>query len=83
MSGWYQMLYSEHVLPHQDHWIFHYPDLVRRKKVGVAARAATLEMLTGPWITLSYPANGTESTRIHAISRIGTYAEEFRTYSIT
>ena len=72
------MLYSKHVLPHQDHWIFHYPDLVRRKKVGVAARAATLEMLTGPWITLSYPANGTEPPGYIVYFRgPGKHAEEF------
>jgi len=73
-----QMLYSEHVLPHQDRWSFYYPDLVRRKKIQVAARAATLEMLTGPWIILSYPANGTNLPGYIVYFRgLGKYAEEF------
>ncbi len=50
------MLYGKHRLPHEDRWSFYYPDLIRRKKIQVSARAATLEMLTGPWIILSYPA---------------------------
>lgn len=72
------MLYSKHVVPHQDHWLFHYPDLVRRKKVQVAARAATLEMLTGPWIIMSYSANGTEPPGYIVYFRgLGRHAEEF------
>ena len=46
------------VLPSEKYVSFYYPDLVRKKKVQVSARAATLEMLTGPWIILSFPANG-------------------------
>jgi hypothetical protein len=72
------MLYSNHVLPHEDRWSFYYPDLVRKKKVQVSARAATLEMLTGPWIILSYPANGTNPAGYIVYFRgLGKYAEEF------
>jgi hypothetical protein len=73
-----QMLYSNELLPHQDRWSFYYPDLVRRKKIQVAARAATLEMLTGPWIILSYPANGANMPGYMVYFRgLGKYAEEF------
>ena len=41
-------------LPHEDRCAFVYPNLVRKKKLQLSARAATLEMLTGPWIILSY-----------------------------
>lgn len=49
-------LYSEHILPHEDNWSYFYPDLVRKKKIQNSGRAATLEMLTSPYIVLSYPA---------------------------
>jgi hypothetical protein len=72
------MLYSNDKLPHPDHWSFFYPDLVRRKKVQVAARAATLEMLTGPWIIMSYPAQGKIPPGYVVYFRgLGKYAEEF------
>jgi hypothetical protein len=72
------MLHGNHVLPHLDHGSFYYPDLVRRKKIQVAARAATLEMLTGPWIILSYPANGGNLPGYIVYFRgLGKYAEEF------
>jgi hypothetical protein len=72
------MLYSNHVLPHEDRWSFYYPDLVRKKKVQVSARAATLEMLTGPWIILSYPADGTKPAGYIVYFRgSGKHAEEF------
>ncbi len=43
------------VLPAQEHCQFSYPNLVRKVNVQPdKARAATLEMLTAPWITLEY-----------------------------
>lgn len=45
---------GEKTLPDSQSCRFHYPELVRRKNVQPFARAATLEMLTGPWITLQY-----------------------------
>jgi hypothetical protein len=42
-------------LPDQEHCHFYYPHLVRKKNVQLEqAKAATLEMLTSPWIMLSY-----------------------------
>jgi hypothetical protein len=45
---------GENLLPDSQACRFHFPELVRRKNVQPSARAATLEMLTGPWITLQY-----------------------------
>jgi hypothetical protein len=43
------------ILPPQEHCQFSYPNLVRKVNVQPdKARAATLEMLTAPWITLEY-----------------------------
>lgn len=43
------------MLPERDHCKFFYPHLVRKKNVQLEhAKAATLEMLTAPWIVLSY-----------------------------
>jgi hypothetical protein len=43
------------LIPTQEHCRFFYPNLVRRNNIQPEhARAATLEMLTGPWIVLSY-----------------------------
>ncbi len=42
-------------LPDREHCRYFYPHLVRRKNVQLEhARAATLEMLTAPWVILSY-----------------------------
>jgi hypothetical protein len=42
-------------LPDREHCKYFYPHLVRRKNVQLEhAKAATLEMLTAPWIILSY-----------------------------
>lgn len=41
-------------LPDREHCKYFYPHLVRRKYVQLNAKAATLEMLTAPWIILSY-----------------------------
>ena len=44
-------------LPDEQHCRFEYPHLVRKKKVQIEiAKAATVDMLTGPWITLGYDA---------------------------
>ena len=43
------------LLPERDHCKFFYPHLVRKKNVHLEhAKAATLEMLTAPWMILSY-----------------------------
>jgi hypothetical protein len=43
------------ILPDREHCKYFYPHLVRRKNVQLEhATAATLEMLTAPWIILSY-----------------------------
>lgn len=43
------------ILPDREHCKYFYPHLVRRKNVQLQhATAATLEMLTAPWIILSY-----------------------------
>jgi hypothetical protein len=58
----YELVYmrGNKELPDEQFCRFHYPHLVRRIKVQVErARAATIEMLAGPWITLAYdPVNG-------------------------
>ena len=43
------------LLPERDHCKFYYPHLVRKKNVQLEhAKSATLDMLTAPWIILSY-----------------------------
>jgi len=50
-------------LPEQQYCQYHYPNLVRHKKLQpTKARAATLEMLTGPWIILEYNPPTTTTT---------------------
>ncbi len=44
-------------LPKESKCAFYYPDLVRRKKVQLSAKAATLEMLTGPWVILAHQSD--------------------------
>jgi hypothetical protein len=51
---------GEKALPDSQACRFHYPEPVRRKNVQPFARAATLEMLTGPWITLQYTDHSTQ-----------------------
>lgn len=71
-------LYSEHLLPHEDHWSYFYPDLVRKKKIQNSGRAATLEMLTNPYIVLSYPAFDSKPAGYIVYYRgVGSRAEEF------
>ena len=46
-------------LPAREYCAFHYPQLARKANIQNAdARAATLEMLTSPWITLRYRTPG-------------------------
>jgi hypothetical protein len=59
---------------------FYYPHLVRKKNIqGNAARAATLEMLTSPWIILEYNTVSTDSERGYVIfyRRSGESPNEF------
>lgn len=65
-------------LPHEDKCSFFYPDLVRKKIVQSSAKAATLEILTGPWIILSYRAESMNPAGYVIYFRgLGKYAEEF------
>jgi hypothetical protein len=57
----YEMVYMRGCgeLPAESLCRFEYPHLVRKKKLQVQqARAATIDMLLGPWITLGYDAFG-------------------------
>ena len=66
-------------LPDESYCHFHYPHLVRKKKVQVElAKAATIEMLTGPWITLGYDAvNGHRAGFLIFYREKGGSTEEF------
>jgi hypothetical protein len=65
-------------LPHEDHCSYVYPDLVRKKKLQLSARAATLEMLTGPWIILSYRKETIDPAGYVIYFRgLGKHTEEF------
>ena len=65
-------------LPHEDKCSFFYPDLVRKKKVQTSARAATLEVLTGPWIILTYRTDNLDPAGYVIYFRgLGKYTEEF------
>jgi hypothetical protein len=55
-------------LPSKQHCHFFYPHLVRRKNVQIdKARAATLEMLTAPWISLTYQKQDGAKPRGHVV----------------
>jgi hypothetical protein len=69
------MLRGEGLLPPESKCSFYYPDLVRRKKVQTSARAATLEMLTGPWTILAYHAD--------SVAHISGYLVYFRGFGKT
>jgi hypothetical protein len=58
-------------LPKQEHTQFSYPHLVRRPNVQLdTAKAATLEMLTAPWILLEYRDPSDSSRRgVHVFYR--------------
>ena len=71
-------LYSDHILPHEDNWCFYYPDLVRKKNLQNSGRAATLEMLSSPYIVLSYPSVDSRAAGYVFYYRgSGTRTEEF------
>jgi hypothetical protein len=66
-------------LPAAEHCRFEYPHLVRKKKVQIElAKAATIELLTGPWIILGYDTLGANRGRYLVFYRdAGASAEEF------
>jgi hypothetical protein len=67
-------------LPHQEHYRFFYPHLFRKKMLQLEqAKAATLEMLTAPWIILSYtkPKANNRRTFVIFYRRRGESVEEF------
>jgi hypothetical protein len=66
-------------VPDATHCRFEYPHLVRKKKVQVEiAKAATIELLTGPWITLAYDAvDGKKPGFLTFYNGPGASAEEF------
>lgn len=66
-------------LPAENACQYYYPELVRKKNVQPAlARAATLEMLTGPWIVLQYAKAGQHKAGyVVFYKRRGETAEEF------
>lgn len=56
-----KIMRGEEKLPLREHCAFHHPDLVLRRNVQLTvARAATIEMLTGPFISMKYtfPSTG-------------------------
>jgi hypothetical protein len=77
----YEMVYmrGNRDLPDEQHCRFEYPHLVRKKKVQIEiAKAATIDMLTGPWITLGYDAvNGKPPGVVIFYRAKGASAEEF------
>jgi len=67
-------------LPPKEHCRFYYPHLIRKKTVQLdQAKAATLEMLTAPWIILSYRQPNLHNRRGFVIfyRRLGESVEEF------
>lgn len=67
-------------LPAKQHCHFFYPHLIRKKNVQIdRARAATLEMLTAPWITLAYQKQdgGKRRGRVVFFRGRGESTEEF------
>lgn len=68
------------ILPAREFCRFEYPHLVRKKKVQLEkARAATLEMLTAPWILLSFvdPKKSNRKGFVLFCRRSGETVEEF------
>jgi hypothetical protein len=75
-----QTLRGQGVLPARDKCRYFYPHLVRRKNVQPEkARAATLEMLTAPWIIFTYTLPDDESRKGFLVyyRRSGETVEEF------
>lgn len=67
-------------LPDREHCRYFYPQLVRKANVQFEkAKAATLEMLTSPWIILEYskPATGDRRGVVVFYRRDGSTAQEF------
>ena len=77
----YEMVYmrGNGELPGEQFCRFEYPHLVRKKKVQIEkAKAATVDMLTGPWVTLGYDAVNDQPPGILIFYRgKGASAEEF------
>lgn len=62
----------------RDTWKYFYPPLVLSKNVQPSARAAIVEMLTGPWIVLKHRMNSTSKDAILVFYRgPGKVLEEF------
>jgi len=71
---------ADTILPAREHCKFFYPHLVRRKVVQPEhAKAATLEMLTAPWIILSYsdPKKKTKKGFVIFYKKRGSSVDEF------
>ena len=67
-------------IPAREHCKFYYPHLVRKKNVQLdAAKAATLEMLTAPWIVLSYTNPDSQNRKGYVVflRKRGGSTEEF------
>jgi len=77
----YEMVYmrGNGELPSESSCRFEYPNLVRKKKLQVQqARAATIDLLLGPWLTLGYDAFGDRKPGyVVFYARSGASAEEF------
>lgn len=77
----YELTYMRGIgeIPSETLCRFYYPELVRKKKVQPRlARAATLEMLKGPWIILEYDQTpGRKAGYVVFYKRRGESAEEF------
>lgn len=68
------------LLPERDHCKFFYPHLARKKNVQLEqAKGATLEMLTAPWIILSYanPKKNNKKGFVVFMKKRGDSVEEF------
>lgn len=71
-------------LPDREHCRYYYPQLIRRANVQIRkAKAATLEMLTAPWIILEYKGPKSSDRRgiVVFYARNGQVVDEF-TYLI-
>lgn len=73
------MMRGNKEIPDKDYCSFHYPNLVQKKNVQHQAKAATLEMLTSPWIILSYNLKNNANKKGYTIfyKRRGDTVEEF------
>lgn len=68
------------LLPDRSHCKFFYPHLVRKKNVQMEqAKASTLDMLTAPWIILSYtnPKNNNKKGFVVFMKKRGDTTDEF------